>query len=65
MNFSAEEERLFMKLQGHAADNGYVLNPDAEMLERIVKGMAKIKANKGEAYCPCRMVTGIWRLIRR
>ena len=58
MSFSPEEETLFNSLQDYAAEKGYTMNPDVQMLERIVKGMAKIKENKGETYCPCRLVTG-------
>ncbi len=58
MNFSPNESDFYTYLLEYASKRGYKLNPDQEMLERIIKGMIKIEENKGQRYCPCRLVTG-------
>ncbi len=42
----------------YAQKQGYVLNPDEEMLDLVVDGIAKNKATHGKNFCPCRIITG-------
>lgn len=58
MDLSSVENELYLNLKMHAEEEGLVLNPDSEILEKVIKGMVKIKEKKGEFYCPCRLVTG-------
>lgn len=57
-------ERKTTKEEVHAwtsryADKaGYMLNPDEEMRELVLEGIAKNKDTHGKNYCPCRIVTG-------
>ena len=34
----------------HAEEEGLVLNPDSEILEKVIKGMVKIKRKKKESF---------------
>ena len=58
MGLSEEEKVIYRKLEKHADKNGVVLNPDKEVVKRVVKGLFMISKKKGEAYCPCRLTTG-------
>lgn len=42
----------------YAKRKGYKLNPDNEMVQLVVEGLAKNKAELGKQYCPCRIVSG-------
>ena len=42
----------------YAEKNGFKLNPDREVVERLIKGMLENEKKFGERYCPCRRVTG-------
>jgi ferredoxin-thioredoxin reductase catalytic subunit len=39
-------------------NNGWVLNPDKKVLTTVILGMARIKNNSGDQYCPCRLRSG-------
>ncbi len=58
MNLTAEEELLYKTMKFYADKKGYKLNTDTDILEKVIKGMQKIKESKGAYYCPCRLVTG-------
>ena len=50
------ETRDFVeKYSTHA---GYRLNPDNEVLDVVIEGLARNKAVHGKRYCPCRMLSG-------
>lgn len=42
----------------YATKAGYMLNPDEEMRDLVLEGIAKNKEAHGKNYCPCRIVTG-------
>ena len=42
----------------YARKNGWVLNPDNEILDRVIRGLARNEAKFGERYCPCRLRSG-------
>ncbi len=42
----------------YATNNGYILNPDPERLEIVIKGLLRNKVKYGEQYCPCRLRSG-------
>ncbi len=53
-----EEKQLIKKSKDYAKSVGINLNPDKKIVEGIVKGLLRNKKQKGELYCPCRVVTG-------
>jgi len=53
-----QQEELIKEYIDYAEKNGFKLNPDRKVVERIIDGLfAKEKLN-GKKYCPCRRVTG-------
>jgi ferredoxin-thioredoxin reductase catalytic subunit len=46
------------KLITEAEKTGYILNPDREMLEDIIEGLAVNEERLGYWSCPCRMASG-------
>lgn len=42
----------------YAEKSGIRLNPNEKAVEMAIKGLFKNQMEKGELYCPCRMVTG-------
>jgi ferredoxin-thioredoxin reductase catalytic chain len=58
MALSAEAQAIREALDRHLVGKPFRYNPDAETVARILEGLAKRRARFGEAYCPCRIVTG-------
>jgi ferredoxin-thioredoxin reductase catalytic subunit len=58
MNFSPEEQAIKDRLDEYVKRKPFVYYPDEEVVERIIKGLAKREEKSGQAYCPCRLVTG-------
>ena len=52
------EKQLFTKFKKFAKENFVELNPDKEEVSRIVDKELKNIKEKGQPYCPCRVVTG-------
>lgn len=52
------ERELHAQLADYASRQGYRLNPDTALVERVIRGMVMIEQKKGKPYCPCRLVTG-------
>jgi len=46
------------RYDNYAKSNGFRLNPDKKVVERILKGLIANEAKHGKKYCPCRRVTG-------
>ena len=44
--------------QEYAEKNGFKLNPNREVVERLIKGMLENEKKFGQRYCPCRRITG-------
>lgn len=57
-NREQEEIKIRNMLNDYTALNHFKLNPDGQIVERVVKGLAIRKKKFGSAYCPCRLVTG-------
>ncbi len=53
-----EFEDLLNKCKKHAEKAGIELNPNEKIVTNIIKGLIRNKENKGDIYCPCRIVTG-------
>jgi len=57
--FKAKDaEKLKKEAEEYAEKTGIKLNPDKEKLELIIKGLLRNRKEKGENYCPCRVVSG-------
>lgn len=50
------ETREFVEKYANHGD--YALNPDQQILDLVIEGLARNKAVHGKRYCPCRMLTG-------
>ena len=42
----------------YAEENGFKLNPDKEIVQRLMKGLLENEKKYGQRYCPCRRITG-------
>ena len=51
-------EELKKQFSEYAESNGFHLNPDNVVVERIIKGLLMNEEKHGAKYCPCRRVTG-------
>jgi len=51
-------EDITERIRQHEADSPYRLNPDERVVEALVKGLLRRRAEFGDFYCPCRVVTG-------
>ncbi|MCD6178141.1 thioredoxin [bacterium] len=53
-----EIEALIKESQEYAQKNGLRLNPNKEVVERIIKGLLMNEKKYGFRYCPCRRIVG-------
>lgn len=53
-----KEQKLLKKLEQHAKEHGFKLNPNKKIVNGVIKGLLKNKKKYGEIYCPCRVPTG-------
>jgi thioredoxin len=51
-------DEIIKNYQEYAERNGFKLNPNREIVERLIKGMLENEKKYGARYCPCRRVTG-------
>jgi len=51
-------EEIIKKYEIYARENGFRLNPNREVVERIVKGLLEREKEFGKRFCPCRRITG-------
>jgi len=56
---STEIKKILREYEDYANKNGLKLNPNSEVVERIIKGLLENEKKYGKRYCPCRRVTGI------
>ena len=49
---------IIKNYQEHAEKNGFRLNPDRKVVERLVMGLLANEKKYGVKYCPCRRITG-------
>jgi thioredoxin 1 len=50
--------KLWIECADYAQKNSFQLNPDKEIVERIINGLLENEKKYGGKYCPCRRVTG-------
>jgi ferredoxin-thioredoxin reductase catalytic chain len=55
---SKTPEKLKRDAEKYAKKIGTKLNPDKKVTETVINGLLKNKKEKGENYCPCRIVGG-------
>lgn len=53
-----EKERVRDFVKKYCSFTGFHVNPDMNVAEVIITGLAKNKCERGARYCPCRIVTG-------
>lgn len=51
-------EKIIQFYQEYAERNGFKLNPNQEMVKRLIKGMLENEKKYGARYCPCRRISG-------
>ena len=51
---AAEYEDALSRARAMADENGYVLNPDGERVEKVVGLMTENHVSAGKYYCPCK-----------
>lgn len=51
-------EEIIKHYEEYAKKNKFKLNPNREVVERLIKGMLENEKKFGERYCPCRRITG-------
>lgn len=53
-----EVNNLITEYKRYSKENGFELNPNKEIVKRIVVGLIENKKKYGFRYCPCRRVVG-------
>lgn len=43
----------------YAEKQGFMLNPDKQVVDMIIDGLIENMKKHGSAYCPCRPITGV------
>src|SRR4030042_6117368 len=51
-------EKLIGECEDYARKNGFKLNPDKEMVRKLVSGILENEKKYGQKYCPCRRIVG-------
>jgi len=51
-------EKLIGECEDYAKKNGFKLNPDKEMVRKLVSGILENEKKYGQKYCPCRRIVG-------
>ena len=54
-----EVEDLFQELKKYADEDGYILQPDEDILEDLLIGLIENEKRYGYRACPCRLASGI------
>ncbi len=52
------KEQMYAWTSKYAENNGYKVNPEKEIYDIVIDGLAINKEKYGKQYCPCRIVTG-------
>ena len=52
------KEEIRARLQRYSQRSGFRFNPDSQVVEDILSGLAARQSSKGKAYCPCRTTSG-------
>ena len=61
----ALRQEITERIEKHAAESPYRLNPDERVVAALIKGLVRRKTQFGDYYCPCRVVTGDEEADRR
>lgn len=51
-------EEIIKESEEYVKKNGWRLNPDQKVVERLVRGMLENEKKYGARYCPCRRIMG-------
>jgi len=54
----ATEQELLDISKNYAEKAGFMLNPNKQIQDSVIKGLVRNEAKHGFRYCPCRIVTG-------
>jgi ferredoxin-thioredoxin reductase catalytic chain len=54
-----EEEKLYQELKKLVDEDGYILQPDEDILEDLLIGLIENEKRYGFRSCPCRLASGI------
>ena len=54
----SDVDRAYDTLKKDAAEGGYRLNPDAEFVKNLIRGLVKNEQRYGYRACPCRLASG-------
>ena len=57
MDKTKAAKKLIQKHQDHADKNGFRLNPDEQIVKRLISSFLSIEEKYGFKYCPCRRLT--------
>ncbi len=55
----ADKKKILEKMQKNAEENGYYLTPDKDLLDDLIRGLAKNEDRYGYGCCPCRIGSGV------
>ncbi|MGB9743213.1 MAG: ferredoxin-thioredoxin reductase catalytic domain-containing protein [Minisyncoccales bacterium] len=50
--------KLITEYEVYARKNGFVLNPNQQLVEAVIKSLLEREEKFGQRYCPCRRLTG-------
>ncbi|MFQ5406477.1 MAG: ferredoxin-thioredoxin reductase catalytic domain-containing protein [Candidatus Micrarchaeia archaeon] len=53
-----EEFDFARAIEDYCEGNDFMLNPDKDRVDLLVKGVLENEKNHGLKYCPCRITTG-------
>ena len=51
-------EEIIKNYSEYSQTNGFRLNPNRKIVERIINGLLENEKKKGKRYCPCRILIG-------
>ena len=51
-------EEIIKNYSEYSRKNGFQLNPNRKIVERVVNGLLENEKKKGKKYCPCRILSG-------
>ena len=52
------EQEILELSKKYAEKAGFRLNPNPQILDTVIKGLARNEARYGFRYCPCRLIAG-------